>query len=284
MKTLIEQRQDISSFNRIRDNFMLSAQAEGKSERTMQLYEDTLSRFDVFAKKEPKAITASDVRAFLNHLNSKGYAKTTVWTHYKELKVFFNFCLSEGYISNNPMALIKKPRIEKLLPRTLTDNEVIALLQAAKRTRGFLGKRNTAIIGLLFDSGLRATELCNLKVADVSLENQIVRVFGKGKKERVIPFSKTTAKLLFSYLKARGNLPFEERFYVTKNGDGFDRKFLCKLIKRIAKKACIDTAKVSPHVFRHSFATSWIRAGGDAKRLQHMIGHADPRVVDVLCI
>ncbi len=262
------------------DDYISAGRIEGKSEQTIDQYDRVLYAFASIVSSDPKRVTASDIRKYLAFGKEKGWAKATVWTHYKNLSAFFNFCCGEDYLEKNPTASVSKPRVPKTLPRILTEDEIRALLKAAK-ARGFLGKRNTALIALLFDSGLRASEICGLKLEDVSLENQVVKVFGKGSKERIIPFSKETAKLLLRYLKVRRDFPFEEGFFVTKNGDGFNRYILFRTVKRLAERAGIDPSKASPHVLRHSFATSWIRAGGDTKRLQHMLGHSDPRIVDV---
>jgi len=279
MKTLNQNQ--ILTFQVLFNNFILASQIEGKAERTLEQYNRVLVPFAALVKnKPPEAISPADIREYLSNLNKKNLAKQTIWTHYKELRVFFNFCHREGYLKANPMELIRKPKVDKLLPRTLTSDEIKALLRVAKG-KGFLGKRNAALVALMFDSGLRASEVCGLKLTDVSLENQIVRVLGKGGKERVIPFSKTTAKLLLSYLKARGNRPFEEHFFISRYGDRLTRHGLIKVYKCLAERAGVDKRKISPHVLRHSFATAWCRAGGDVKKLQFLLGHADVRTTGI---
>lgn len=245
MKTTIQTNHTDNSltFRKLIDNFILAAQFEGKAPRTIEQYERVLLPFANFIKCNAHEVQVSHIRSFLGALSNKGWSKATIWTFYKNLNVFFNFCRREGYLSDNPVRLVSKPRIPKILPRTLTDEEIRALLRAAK-DKGFCGRRNVALVALMFDCGLRASEVCNLDVTDVSLENQVVRVFGKGSKGRIVPFSKKTAKLLFSYLKSRGNQTFEDHLFLTKHGNSIDRKFLCKLVKRLAKKAGIEPSKV----------------------------------------
>ncbi|RJQ31876.1 MAG: hypothetical protein C4562_05415 [Actinobacteria bacterium] len=281
MKTINQNQTDILTFQSLINNFMLASQIEGKAERTLEQYCRVLIPFSALVEnKAPEEITPADLREYLSHLSKKGLSKQTVWTHYKQLRVFFGFCHRESYLKTNPMELIRKPKVDKLLPKVLTADEIKALLKTAKG-KGFLGKRNAALVALMFDSGLRASEVCGLKLTDVSLENQVVRVFGKGSKERIIPFSKTTAKLLLSYLKARGNRPYEEGFFISRYGDKLTRHGLIKVYKCLAQKAKIDKSKVSPHVLRHSFATAWCRAGGDVKKLQFLMGHADVRTTGI---
>jgi site-specific recombinase XerD len=178
-------------------NFIFASQIEGKSARTIERYEGVLKPFFAQTNKNPLEITPQDVREHLGHLDTNGYAKATLWTVYKNLHVFYEFLRREGYLKVNPVSIVVKPKIPKVFPKVLTDAEIRGLLFAAKSSNDrFLKKRNFALVCLLFDSGLRASELCGLKLGDVSLENQLVKVYGKGSKERVVPFSSETAKTL----------------------------------------------------------------------------------------
>lgn len=261
------------------DSFILASQIEGKAERTIEQYYRVLKHFFADVDKQPIEITSTDIREYLNRLSKQGFAQMTVWTYYKQLSVFFKFLLREGYIAGDPLKLIAKPKTPKIFPKILTDNEVRLLLRSSKGS-GFMNKRNQALLVLTFDCGLRASEVCSLKLTDISFPNLIVKVYGKGSKERIVPFSRETGKVLMAYLKVRGNPPFEDSFFITRTGKRLDRYRFRRILKELAQKAAIDPKRVSPHVLRHTFATTWIRAGGDVKRLQHILGHSDPRVVE----
>ncbi len=276
MKTKTTQAHDLM------ETFLLASQIEGKNGKTIERYENILRPFLSHIGQNPLEIAPRDIRNYLGHLNNAGYAKATVWTAYKNLHVFYEFLRRDGYIKDNPMKLVAKPKMPKVFPKILTDDEIRALLFAAKSYKDkFLKRRNFALVCLLFDAGIRASELCGLKTGDVSLEQRLIKVFGKGSKERIIPFSDETAKTLSSYLKVRGSHPYEESFFVTQRGNAMTRHRVYRLIRSFAVKAKLDVSKVSPHVLQHSFATNWIRAGGDGKKLQALMGHADGRIVDV---
>lgn len=262
------------------ENFMFASQVEGKSPRTLEQYERVFKQLKVFCPKDPEDITPQDIREYLANLNKKGLKKATVWTHHKVLRVLFNFLAREGYLKRNPMAAIANIRMPKVFPKVLSEEEARKLLAYAARGKGFYGKRNYALISLLLDTGVRLSEVIGLKLEDVSLSSQVLKVFGKGSKERVVPFSRETAKTLFTYLKVRGDIPFEDRFFVGRDGCPLLRYHTYRIVRDMAKRARLRQ-EIGPHVLRHTFATTWVKAGGDAKRLQHMLGHSDPRTVDI---
>jgi len=270
----------IKSFNASLANFLLAIEFEGKSEKTIQQYKRVLYPFAKFVHNKPlEEITANEIRQYLGSLRQKELKPATIWTHYKQLRAFFRFLQREEQILKNPIATLTPIKNPKVFPRVLKEEEALALLKAAKGT-GFVAKRNYALISLLLDTGVRASEICSLSLTDFSSDNA-VKVFGKGGKERVVPYSKQTAKAIYRYLKARGDIPFEDALFITTRGDRLTRDRLCRIVKDIAQKADIPREKVSPHVLRHTFATLWIKGGGDAKRLQRLLGHSDSRVVDV---
>jgi len=263
------------------DDWFLVSQLEGKDPKTIERYKNIVLPFFDLVQKDPLEVAAADIRRYFGHLAERSYSRVTISIAYKNLHVFFEFLRKEGHRADNPLKLVSKPKVPQIFPKIITEDEARALLAAAKRHNDkFIKRRNFAMLCLLFDSGLRASELTGLKLTDVSLENQVVKVYGKGAKERIVPFSPDTGKALINYLKVRGRLPFEESFFVTRNADRLDRHRLYKIIKELAVLTGVDPKRVSPHVLRHTFATTWIRAGGDGKKLQQMMGHADGRVVD----
>jgi integrase/recombinase XerD len=264
-----------------RESFFLAAQVEGKSKRTLELYEQTLTKFEDFMKgKNILEASTNDIRQFLFDLEKQGFAKATLYTHHKELRVFYNFLLSENHINDSPMKAIKAPRLPRIYPYVLSEEDVNKLLKAIKKNN-LVGKRDYAIILTFIDTGVRVSELINLSLEDVSLATYTMRVRGKGDRERVVHFSKETAKALSIYIKARGFIAHEDAFFVSKNSQPLYRSCVLHMLKRLAKRAKITDKRVSPHTLRHTSATFWIKNGGDTISLRTQLGHVDTRMVDV---
>ncbi len=156
------------------------------------------------------------------------------------------------------------------------------LLRVARGTT-FTAKRNYAMIMFFLDTGVRVSELCNLTLDDVNLATLTAKINqGKGGKDRVVHFSKETAKPLSTHLKARSIIPYEDAFFVSMEGNRMRRDSVLKIIKRLGIKAGIEKRKrLSPHTLRHTCATFWIKNGGDPVSLQRQLGQSDPRMIDV---
>lgn len=267
------------------ENFMFASQVEGKSERTLDQYVRVFKQFKVFCPKNPEDITPQDIREYLFNLTKKGLAKATIWTHFKELSVLFRFLHKEGYLEKNPVSAVAKPKMPKIFPKVLTQEEVRKLVEkaerASKRSKNKkLAKRDFALVCLLLTTGLRVGELIRLKISDISFPTRFLKVFGKGGKEQILPFGQRTGKALLNCFKVRGNIHFEEALFVTRDGNPLDRQQVRRILHKIAKKAGSSKEKVSPHGLRYTCATTWVQLGGDAKKLQELLGHSDSRVAD----
>ncbi len=267
-------------YQKIRSSFFLALTIEGRSKHTLELYEYTLKSFEKFlGDKTPLEAETNDIRQYLLALSQRNYAKATIYTHHKQLKAVYNFLVAEDFLAKQPMANIKAPQIPRCYPYVLSEEDVLKLLRIAKG-RTYEAKRNYAIVLFLLDTGIRVSELINLKLDDVNLATLTAKIIqGKGSKDRVVHFSKQTGKSLSSYLKARGVNPYEDRFIISKQGEPIKRHAVLRMIKRLGVKAGIAGKRVSPHTFRHTFATFWIKNGGDPVSLQRQLGQSDPKMV-----
>ena len=269
------------TFTKAKESFFLAVQVEGRSKRTLDLYEVALKAFEsYFVNRNPVEATPMEIRKYLLHLQDKGYAKATVYTHQKELRVFYNFLASEELIEKNPMNGIKQLRIPKIYPYVLSEEDIDKLLVAAKGKR-YESKRNLAILKMFLDTGLRVSELSDLVLDDIDFTTMSIKVVGKGHKERTVFFGRTTAKSLKSYIVVRGNIPFEDRIFVTRQGGCLDRLVILKIVNRIGKRAGLHDKRVCPHTLRHTFATLYIKRGGSPFVLQRLLGHSDIKTVMV---
>ena len=180
------------------------------------------------------------------------------------------------YISSNPIDGLYVPKVKKSLPHTLTEEEVIKLLDI--KTIDSFSYRNKAMLELMYATGIRVSELVNLKLQDVDLTNDIIRTFGKGSKERIIPIGDYAKEYLEKYIyEYRGSMLKSrpcEYVFINNHGNNLTRQAFFKIIKRIAKEKDIKT-ELSPHTLRHSFATHLLKYGADLRTIQELLGHSD---------
>ena len=226
-------------------------------------------------------MTAADgdtlaVRAFVAHLRSRGLKKSSAGRHLSALRSFFAFLVREGRLDSNPAGAVAAPRAERSLPRTLSVAEAGAVVEAPVREDA-LGARDRALLELLYAAGLRVSEAVGLDVGDVDLSGRQVRVLGKGRKERIVPFGEKAAEALRAYVALREDLvseetPGEPLFLNARGGRFTDRSVRRALIA--ALRAGGVPRHASPHALRHSFATHLLSAGADLRSIQELLGHA----------
>ncbi len=256
------------------------------SENTVRNYKIDLYQFYHFLReienKEKIDIETIDhytVREFLGYLYSKKLSKKSVARKVSSLKSFFKFLYLQKKIKVNPLSNIPYPRLDKDLPNFLTFSEIDELLNLQDESP--LGKRDGAILEFLYATGMRVSEICSLNINDVDIARQIVKVRGKGKKERIVPFNNVARRKLEKYLeirekllrKSRNGVSSPEAFFLNYRGgrltDRSVRRILEKYITQLAIKR-----KVSPHTIRHSFATHLLNNGADLRTIQELLGHA----------
>ena len=193
------------------------------------------------------------------------------------LRRFYRYLLREGRVEEDPTALIEAPKLGRSLPKSLTESDVEVLL-AAPKIEEVLGLRDRAMLELLYACGLRVSELVGLKLGEVGLTQGVVRIFGKGGKERLVPMGEESIEWLERYLRhGRAELLGEHRseaLFVTRRGDAMTRQAFWYLIKRYALEAGINKP-LSPHTLRHAFATHLLNHGADLRVLQMLLGHSD---------
>lgn len=258
-------------------NFLCYLTSEkGHSPHTIEAYRRDIKHFITFivekGVKSFTAVTSIHMIDFLAFLHASGYASATTSRALIALKVLFRFLKREGIIAENCALYIETPKTWQKIPTVLSYEECLKLLKQPD-IQGPNGARDVAIMELLYSSGLRATELCGLKIIDV--DDDAVKVFGKGGKERLVPIGRAAIEAIDNYLlyercKFEGE---EERLFLTRYGKPLNRIELWKIIKKHAHDAGL-CKNISPHTLRHSFATHLLDNGADLRIIQEMLGHA----------
>ena len=208
------------------------------------------------------------------NLTQKAKAGTAA-TYYGRLRSFFNFLVVEGVLDASPFATMRAPvdRPDQIQP--FTQDQIGELLVAAKRSRH--PKRDHALVSFLLDTGVRASELCDIRMRDVDLSGRRVRVLGKGNKERSVFFGASTTKALWAYLREKKNRTDDTPLFLSdrggKAGEAMTRSGVLQLVGRLGEAAELDATRCSPHTFRHTFAVEFLRNGGNLFSLQQLLGH-----------
>ena len=258
-------------FQRYIEKFLSYLEIEKNySTHTLVNYKKDLLDFAAFVDKPVEKIDYFTFRKFLADINSKNYSKKTQSRKISTLKSFFKFLLREGFVKVNPASSIPYPRLDKNLPKFLAEEDIKKFLDNLPQ-ENFLQARDAAILELLYSSGIRISELIGLNVEDVEFLSGIIKVRGKGKKERILPVGEKAISVLDTYIQKRDSPEkalFLNRFKKRISAVGI-RKALNKWAKVFALKE-----KISPHVFRHSFATHLLNRGADLRSVQELLGHS----------
>ena len=218
------------------------------------------------------------VLSYLIRLKEKNYAATTVARKVAATKSFFGFMVAEGKLRDNPIQNIGSPHIGKSLPKPLSISEVRLLLEQPDRTKTIEGKRDKAMLELLYASGMRVSELVALNLDDVNTGDGFVRCFGKGRKERLIPIYERACQSMREYVdETRPKLvrgKGEQALFLNPRGERLTRQGFWQKLKEYARSANLNS-KVSPHTLRHSFATHMLSGGANLRSVQELLGHAN---------
>lgn len=241
---------------------------DGLSRNTIASYRADLEQLSRFLDKDLLKVVEADLFAFLGAV--KGRASSAA-RRVSTLKRFYQYCLRERRVSADPTLKLDPPKRVPRFPRSLSEADVEALL-AAPDTATPLGLRDRTMLETLYATGLRVSELVALKTFEVNLDANVVRVLGKGSKERLVPLGEEAADWISRYLKARDGR--SDALFVTGRGSGMTRQAFWHLIRRYGARA-IPGKKLSPHVLRHAFATHLINHGADLRVVQLLLGHAD---------
>jgi integrase/recombinase XerC len=260
------------------------------SPHTLRNYESDLIQFyDYVAPPDEKGKRRSVNVRDIDHLTIREYMarlyelkkkKSSIHRKVASLRTFFRFLCREGVMEMNPAKLVATPRVERTLPNHLSIEQMVRFIETPD-TETLLGKRDRSMLELLYASGLRVSELVGLNITDVDFTNLTVRVKGKGRKERIVPFGQHALRALQDYLAVRGELLIEAdedkrdpaALFFNYQGTRINPRSVGRMVDKYVKM-CADVHHISPHSLRHSFATHLLDAGADLRAVQEMLGHA----------
>lgn len=268
----------------LEDGFTLALRAEGRTPATMLWYQLRLDRFGSFCHDSPaSAVSAETVRAFLvtvkqgrlGRIASDGYVES----HRRALSSFFAWAVRESHLARTPLEHVRRYRVDTRELPVLEPTHVQRLI-GTQSTATFEGTRNRAMIATLYDTGVRVGEIVRVELEDLDLTGGTMRVHGKGRRDRRVPVSKMLRAQLWTYVvTARPKDAPSPRLFVSAQGGPLLENAVNQFLRRAARVAGITGIRVSPHTFRHSFATAYLRNGGDEFTLQAILGHSTLEMV-----
>ena len=252
------------------------------SDNSINSYKNDIQKFLAFEKErmveDVANITAKDVTDYFYQLRKSELAYSTTSRNMSALKGFFKYLDSQNYLEENPISNLLPMKSERKLPDVLSVEEVEKILSQPD-VSDKLGLRDKAILELLYSSGLRVSELINLKISDLFFDEEVIRVLGKGSKQRIVPIGLSAKNWIKKYLLE--SRPFFEKktksgniIFLNRRGGKLSRMTIWKIVQKNVKSAKIEK-EVHPHTFRHSFATHLLEGGADLRAVQEMLGHSD---------
>ncbi len=269
--------------DRMIDAFTDALWAErGLSRNTLAAYGSDLRQFDGWlqaAGRDLLSVERSQIQSYLSDRIMGRASKRTTSRLLSTLKRFYRWAQRQGYVKSDPTAQVEAPKLSRPLPKVLTESEVEQLL-AAPDIDTVLGLRDKAMLEVAYASGLRVSELVGITLGQLNLRQGLIRLFGKGNKERVVPLGEEAAHWLNRYLQAGraellvGRDVRPEHLFITRRGGGMTRQMCWHMIKRYTRAAGI-TKSLSPHTLRHAFATHLLNHGADLRAVQMLLGHSD---------
>ncbi|MDD5227100.1 MAG: tyrosine recombinase XerC [Candidatus Omnitrophica bacterium] len=277
--TLRPKRREFQPMNKHVEDFLgFLATEKGASEHTTKNYGIDLREFMKFlAERELRALTYLDIRSFLAFLKTREYSKSSISRKLACLRSFFKYLVRENILSQNPAAGIATPKKEKRLPSFMNPDEITKLLDAPSKN-SWEEKRDKAILEMLYSSGLRVSELAGLNHDDLDFFQGLVRVRGKGKKERIVPVGQAALNGLRAYLDMKAPREnanaIKKPLFISRIGSRLTDRSVRRMILKYVKRTGLGK-EISPHTFRHSFATHMLDRGADLRSVQELLGHAN---------
>ncbi|MFC1980606.1 tyrosine-type recombinase/integrase [Chloroflexota bacterium] len=290
------------TLDQVIDIYILCCATEGKSPKTIDWYSANLRRFRDFLKQEGLArgitdIGTSEARKFIFHLqnnvkrwetspyvnDSRGLSSFSVHGYARTIKAFWSWLLAEGYISHNPMVKLRLPRTEHKVIATFSPEQVKKLLDATDRKTP-AGFRDYVMIMLLYDTGIRLSEIINLDFHKIDFSQSCLVVNGKGNRERTVPFGREVRRMLWRYMsgfRPEPDSPQVVQLFLTDKGLPLRPRAVQSMLSRLGKRAGISEVRCSPHTLRHTFAKQYLMCGGDVFSLQRILGHSSLEVVKI---
>lgn len=251
------------------------------SKNTVENYKRDIEKLAHFSEDElagvpPQRISIKHLKAFIKHINSIGLSAPSQNRILSGIKAFYKFLLLENVIETSPAEQLVTAQTIRKLPDTLSNEEIVQMIEAIDLSKP-QGERNKAIIEVLYGSGLRVSELVNLKISDIYFDEGFMRIIGKGDKQRLVPLGRYASKQIHTYLSQvrvhqeikKGS---EDILFLNQRGAKLTRAMIFEIIKSLAVKAQINKT-VSPHTLRHSFATELVQRGADLRAVQVLLGH-----------
>lgn len=231
-----------------------------------------------------KDIQQDNIESFFAYLYDLGLSASSQARILSGIKKFYNYLVQEKIVVENPTLLISSPSIGRHLPDVLTYNEIDSLIKTIDLSQQF-GHRNKAILEVMYACGLRVSEVISLKISNIYFNDEFIRVFGKGNKERLVPISRSTIKTLKLYLEGERlhqdiNAKHTDTVFINRRGAGLSRQMIFLMIKGLAEKAEIKK-NIGPHTIRHSFATHLLEGGADLRAVQQMLGHSNISTTEI---
>jgi integrase/recombinase XerD len=251
------------------------------SQNSVSAYVNDINKLVTFIEEHypnltPETVKLAQLRKFVEWMNQKGISPRTQARTISGIKSFYKFLLIEEAVENDPTTLLESPRIGRKLPEILSDEEINKLIDAIDDTKPE-GLRNKAILETLYSCGLRVSELVDLRLSNLHFEQEFLKIGGKGEKERLVPISKRAIDDIKKYLiNSRKKLNIEKGYenivFLNRRGKKLSRVMIFTIIKNLADKIKLDKS-ISPHTFRHSFASALVQGGADLRTVQEMLGH-----------
>jgi len=275
-----EKIKDFEIFLRFERNF---------SENTLDAYVRDIKKLKEYAEEDlenvgPDSIAYENLQEYIFNLSKKKFSERSQARWISSIKSFFKFLLEDEFRDDNPASLLEGPKLGLYLPDTLSLMDINKII-AAIEIDSDLGKRNQSIIEVLYGCGLRVSELIDLKISNINFKEQYIKVIGKGNKTRFVPLADYTADLLENYIKDvrsknKINKKYEDTLFLNSRGTSMSRVIVFLIIKELTDKAGVSK-KISPHTFRHSFATHLLQNGADLRYIQEMLGHSSITTTEI---
>ena len=226
---------------------------------------------------EIENVTHHDLKSYVRQKQIKGLKAQSIVTMAKQVKAFFNWCVNEEYLQDNPMDKVTLPKLPKVLLTGLTTKEVVSMMESFNN-KDYLEIRNKAILALMSDCGLRAMEIAGLK--EINVRETDIKIFGKGNKERIVFISPALKKILIRYERIKkqyfkDRIKYNDNYFLAYQGKAMSTVAVYNLVIEAAERVGIKGKRVSPHMFRHYFAVSSVMAGIDVYSLSRLLGHSD---------
>ena len=275
-----EKIKDFENFLRFERNF---------SDNTLDAYLRDVRKLRDFAEFDmndtgPLVITYENIQEFLFHISKKKFSERTQARWISSIKAFFKYLVEDEAREDNPATLLEGPKLGLYLPDTLSFDDVNRIIKAINISTD-LGRRNHCMIEVLYGCGLRVSELIDLKMSNINFKESYLKVEGKGDKARFVPLAAYTAELIKQYIKEirskyKINKKCEDILFLNSRGSAMSRVIVFIIIKELTEKAGINK-KISPHTFRHSFATHLLQNGADLRYIQEMLGHSSITTTEI---